>query len=576
MEGRVVEKGLELVCGASPRVPMAVVGDPVRLQQILVNLVGNAVKFTREGEVTVTVECLHCEDDQVLLRFSVKDSGIGIPEDKQEYLFDSFTQVDSSSTRRFGGSGLGLAICRQLAELMGGGIEVASVLGQGSDFSVTLPFGRSPKTLESFPAEPALAKKRLLLVDRSATALAMLVAQLTAWGAKVTAVTSGIEALGLALQAAKVGKGFSGVLIAEETSDLRGAALATMLRKNSATSRLKLVLMAARARAESHASLESTGFFGLTKPIRHGELVPCVTALFSRKRDKSQDAEDEETPRSAILRQRKRILLVEDNTINQQVVCGMLAKLGYDAPDVAGDGAEALVRLAQARYDLVLMDIEMPVLDGITAARRIRSELADSRRLPIVALTAHALKSDVERCREAGMNDFLTKPIVVEALVKILDRWLFAASADDPGEGLAERQEYLLLGDGGELSPAVVSFNRDALGNGLAGDHEIIAEILATYLQRLPQQLTAISTSAAADHHREVAGLAHALKGSSGSIGALRLAHLLQRLETAAMQQAPLQSLVIPLAEEAEKLQLLLRDALAVQGDGGRSSFKTI
>jgi Amt family ammonium transporter len=576
MEGRAVEKGLELVCAASPQVPGTVVGDPVRLQQILVNLVGNALKFTTAGEITVTVGCLRDEDDRVLLRFSVKDSGIGIPEDKREHLFDRFTQVDTSSTRRFGGSGLGLAICRQLAGLMGGSIGVASVLGQGSDFFVTLPFGRSPEPLQSSPGEPILARKRVLVVDRSAASLAMLTAQLTAWGAKVTAVASGIEALGLALQAARIGKDYGGALIAEETADLRGEILATMLRKNGATSRLKIVLMAARARGERRSGIDGTGFFGLVKPICHGELVSCASSLFARKGDRNQDAEDEETPRPAVQRQGKRILLVEDNTINQQVVCGMLAKLGYDAPDVAGDGTEALARLAQARYDLVLMDIEMPVLDGITAARRIRGEFAQGRRLPIVALTAHALKSDVERCREAGMNDFLSKPIVVEALASVLDRLLFASAAEENGESCAGTYAFPPVKDNAEQSSGVVSFDRQALENGLSCDRDLIDEILATYLQRLPQQVTAISTSAAADQHREVACLAHALKGSSGSVGALRLAHLLQRLEAAAIRQAPLQPLVAPLAVEAEKLQLLLRNALAGQGGEGPSSFKTI
>lgn len=555
LEGRAAEKGLELVCGAAPEVPPALIGDPVRLQQILVNLVGNALKFTSQGEVIVSVACLRCEESRVLLRFSVKDSGIGIPEAKKEHLFDSFTQVDSSSTRIFGGTGLGLAICRQLAQLMGGSIGVASVFGQGSEFFVNLPFECPPDRGGAVEIGPRLAGKRLLVVDRSIANLALLSSQLVAWGAKVTSLAGGIEALGLALQAAKKGRGYNGVLCAGETADLDGATFAAMLRKNRETARLKVVVMTARGRDEGETGGTGKGFSFLAKPVCHGELLACVTTLFAGRRDSGQ-AEEEGVELPIARRRGKRLLLVEDNCINQQVVCGMLAKLGFDAPDVAGNGAEALELLGKGDYHLVLMDLEMPVLDGIAATKKIRTSLADDRRLPIIALTAHALKSDVERSREAGMNDFLTKPIVPEVLAKVLDRWLQVADHRDAGgEAVEAAFAPPPLEDDGE-EPA--SFDHLVLLHSLNGDRELIAEVLATYRQRLPQQLAALRSSAAAGERHQVGRLAHALKGSSASVGALRLHRLLQQLESAASSGKNLDPWFHPIAAEGERLLALL------------------
>jgi len=356
MAVRAAEKGRELVCGATPEVPAILTGDPVRLQQILVNLVGNALKFTSAGEVSLAVQCLDCRDNRVSLRFAVKDSGIGIPESKKEHLFDSFTQVDSSNTRLFGGTGLGLAICRQLVALMGGAIGVESVLGRGSEFFVTLPFGVPHGLDQVTPSGPNVNGKRLLVVDRSIANLELLSAQLTAWGAKVTAFSGGIEALGAALQTARTGKSYSGVLIAGETADLDGTAFAAMLRKNRETARLKVVVMAARGNGEGDSESSSKGVVHLPKPIRHGELLSCLSALFARRRDQEHLAGEEGEASFVEQRRGKRLLLVEDNLINQQVVCGMLAKLGFCPPDVAGNGAEALVLLGRQSYDLVLMD----------------------------------------------------------------------------------------------------------------------------------------------------------------------------------------------------------------------------
>ena len=570
MAGRAGEKGLELVCGAAPEVPTILTGDPVRLQQILVNLVGNAVKFTNAGEIGVTVGCLGSRDDnRVLLRFTVRDSGIGIPESKKEHLFDSFTQVDSSSTRLFGGTGLGLAICRQLAGLMGGEIGVESVAGRGSEFFVTLPFDRPDDVHQPFPSGPNLAGKRLLLVDRSAANLELLSGQLSAWGAKVTALSGGIEALGAALAAARAGKSYSAALLAGETTDLAGMTLATMLRKSRETARLKVVVMAARGNGEGKPETSDKGVVHLPKPIRHGGMLSCLLALFARRRDQEQPPGEEEEACSFERRRRKRLLLVEDNLINQQVVCGMLAKLGFRPPDVAGNGAEALALLGRQSYDLLLMDIEMPVLDGIATTTRIREGGSDCRRVPIIALTAHALKSDVQRSREAGMNDFLTKPIIPEVLEKVLDRWLFAVENDGREEWPVADSDPGGHQDPGQGFEQLATFDRNALHQGLSGDRELFAEILITYLNRLPQQLSSLGALAAAGEYREVGRLAHALKGSSVSVGALRLHHLLKSLEAAATTGASLAPWLPPIKSEGERLLAVLGEVVGAENGKG-------
>ena len=447
MHVRAEEKGIKLTCSLAPEIPSGLLGDPGRLQQILLNLVGNAVKFTKEGKITVEVGCEAHSGEEVRLRFAVKDTGISIPCNKQGLLFDSFTQVDSSNTRVFGGTGLGLAICRQLVGLMAGQIGLKSVEGQGSEFWFTVTLG-----------------KRL----------------------------------------------------AGNRSFSRG---------------------------------ESRGRETFAVDTRHRNFTTPVEG----RGDSLHPQRD---------RKDRKILLVEDNLINQQVVQGILTILGFCLVEVAGNGVEALAMLEKKRYDLILMDIQMPVMDGIAATKVIRATAAwGGADLPIIALTAHALKSDVERCRDAGMSDFLTKPVIPEVLAKTLDRWLSpavvrqdTASRQVESEGLGP--VYL---HGESNAGAVPVFDACILQQGLAGNSQLISHIISSYLLRLPGQIEAIKAMSSAERDDEVGRLAHALKGSSGSIGAIRLQHLLQELEKAAHSCMPLQQLVQAVESEGWKLADVLQ-----------------
>jgi PAS domain S-box-containing protein len=564
MNTRAEEKGVELLCFVAPEIPSGFVGDPGRLQQILVNLVGNAIKFTEEGEVSVQVTGEVHTGEEVRLRFEVKDTGIGIPRSKQGQVFDSFTQVDSSNTRVFGGTGLGLAICRQLVGLMAGEIGVNSQEGQGSQFWFAVSLGKQGTPQSELGLWPELSGRKVLVVDKSHGNAAALAAQLEAWGATVTTSQSGIESLGLAMRAGKLGKGFAIVLVAMETVDLDGLRFAVMLRTNTAMSNIEVILMTSRSRENEAALFKEYGMAAcLPKPVRYRELVRCLTSQIGKEQNSTRGDESvEQSSCSLTDRTNTKILLVEDNLINQQVVSGVLATLGFRQVDIAGNGAEALVMLQTKRYNLILMDIQMPVLDGIAATKKIRSAATwGDADLPIIALTAHALKSDMDRCLEAGMNDFITKPVVPETLEKTLVKWLSLQSNKQsclPAETEKAAKTPVYLDDMSDPERVPI-FDYQVLQQGLAGNNHLISNIISSFLLRLPGQIEALKAMSSAEREKEVGRLAHALKGSSGSIGAIRLQNLLQELELAAHNCEPLHQLVQAIENEGRKLADILQ-----------------
>lgn len=435
-------KGLELVGLVEAAVPMGVQGDPGRLRQILVNLVGNAIKFTPSGEVFVHVR-RDDSGDPNLLRFSVTDTGIGIPTEVQSRLFQAFVQADSSTTRRFGGTGLGLAICQRLVAQMGGQIGIESQPGEGSTFWFTV---RLPEAAIAPPASAgswaALNGCRVLLVEQNGRAERTLRQQLTSRGMDCTCALNGNQAIDMAMTASVTQKPFDVALIELYLPGMDGFETARRLKNDPLTSGLRVVILTTVGRRGDGEKAQALGIDAyLTKPIRQAQLFDCLTLLLKGPSPVSQPGVV--TPQPLITRHTlaesggsgtPRLLLVEDNPVNQKVACKMLEKLGYRV-DVAANGLEAVTAQERSPYPLIFMDCQMPEMDGFEATALIRKKEGRTAHTPIIAMTANALSGDRERCLAAGMDDYLAKPIRPTDLQAILDRWLVQTHSKTGTEG---------------------------------------------------------------------------------------------------------------------------------------------
>ena len=439
---RAQNKNIEFICAAEPGLPSTLRGDPGRLRQILINLAGNAIKFTERGEVVVRASFVSATDSDVVVRFTVRDTGIGIPADKQALLFQKFSQVDTSATRRYGGSGLGLAISKQLAHLMGGEIGLTSTPDHGSEFWFTACFGRPEGPLPVPQQQADLLGSRILVVDDNATNREVLTAQLCAWGMRVEEAPDGPAALKILARALEDGDPFQTAILDMQMPDMDGATLGRTIRADAATRGIRLVLLTSLGQTGSSLVTEDPRFVAcLTKPARKSEILrsllvsaPSATPHSSLATPAALPARPpapSATPTPPCQEAQKtlgrtfRILLAEDNVINQKVVAALLKKLDLRADTVA-NGEEALDALSTLPYDIVLMDVQMPEMDGLTATRRIRSPESAVRnhRIPVIAMTARAMKGDQEICMAAGMDDYVTKPITIETLAAVLKKWL--------------------------------------------------------------------------------------------------------------------------------------------------------
>ncbi len=424
------EKGLELICMIHPDVPAFLIGDPARLRQVIVNLAGNAIKFTSEGEIVIRVGVLEETDSRVELEFEVSDTGIGIPEDRIEDLFSPFTQADSSTTRQFGGTGLGLTISRQLVGLMDGEISVRSKPGKGSTFRFTAWFGKQPHPrILSSTASMDLTGQHILSVDDNATNRKLLNLLMDKWECRHEAVANGTAALDRLLAAASSGDPFKIAIIDGQMPGMDGEELGRRIKANPAISETILVILTSMGMRGDAKRLQKIGFSAyLTKPVKQEELRECLVRLASRKSSR-QAVPDQPLITHYSLKEAKtdevRILLAEDNMINQKVACAMLKRIGYPV-DVVENGEKAVEALKKRRYDLVLMDCQMPVMDGYEATKRIRDPGTKvlNPDIPIIALTAHAMKQDLDRCLSVGMNDYMTKPFKSDKLKEMLEKYL--------------------------------------------------------------------------------------------------------------------------------------------------------
>ncbi len=424
------EKGLEYVVMAHHKVPLLLCGDPGRLRQILINLVGNSIKFTKKGEVTIRASLDDEDATHATLRFSVTDTGIGIPKDRMDRLFQSFSQVDSTTTRKFGGTGLGLTISKQLAELMGGQIGVESEEGKGSTFWFTAVLEKQPEGNEKrIVVQEDFREKRILIVDDNATNRYVLKEQLTSWECRYEEAPSGEQALEELSRALIDKDPFEIAIIDMQMPGIDGETVGKKIKQDPDLKNTILVLMTSMGQRGDSKRLEKIGFAAyLTKPIRQSKLYDCLATVTGMQKETTKDRSTKIITRHSLAEDRKqkvRILLAEDNMINQKVALNILKKLGYSA-DAVANGEEAVKALEMIPYDIVLMDCQMPEMDGYEATGEIRnpeSKVLDHK-VPVVAMTANAMKGDRENCLKAGMDDYLSKPVKPRQLSEMLDKWL--------------------------------------------------------------------------------------------------------------------------------------------------------
>ena len=418
-------KNLELTTWIDPELPRPLRGDPSRLRQILTNLLGNALKFTEEGEVVLSVRVLSEEQGRLEARFEVRDTGIGIQPEVQDRLFEAFRQADGSTSRKYGGTGLGLAISRQLCELMGGRIGVESTPGEGSTFWFTALFGLPTEAEKALLEDTArLRGTRVLVVDDNATNRRILEGQLAHWGMEVQTASGAIEALEV-LARSRPGA-FDLAILDMQMPHLDGLELALRLQRDERWKDLPLLMLTSVGMKDAAEGARRAGIRAcLSKPLRRAQLRTLLLRTLGHGVDEENRANTLERREAAAGR---RILVAEDNPVNRKLILRVLEKLGYEAV-LAGNGREALERLQAEAFDAVLMDCMMPEMDGYEATRAIRRLEGPEGRVPIIALTANAMAGDAEKCRVAGMDDYLSKPVRMEALAEALERWTGQAAA---------------------------------------------------------------------------------------------------------------------------------------------------
>ena len=508
------EKGLEYVAMVHPEVPSLLCGDPGRVRQVLINLVGNATKFTEKGEVAIRVTLDDEDTNHATVHFSVTDTGMGIPRDRMHRLFQSFSQVDSSTTRKFGGTGLGLTISKQLAEMMGGRIGVESEEGRGSKFWFTAVFEKQPEGKNKKGVVPKDIKgKRILIVDDNATNRSVLREQLKSWECRYKEASSGVQALEELRQAAAGKDPFEISILDMQMPEMDGETLGKKIKQDPDLKNTILVTMTSMGQRGDAKRFEEIGFAAyLTKPVKQSKLYDCLASVAGLQEDTGNGQPAAIVTRYSIAEDKKRrvrILLVEDNIINQKVAISTLKKLGYNA-DAVANGKKAVRALEMIPYDIVLMDCQMPEMDGYEATGEIRKRSSKvlNHEVPVIAMTANAMKGAREKCLKAGMDDYLSKPIYPKELSDMLEKWI--------GKQDASPQEEATVSD---IEPAQNIFDKAGLLDRLMGDQELANEILGEFLEDVPRKFTALKEAIENGDAPSVQLQAHTIKGQSANVG---------------------------------------------------------
>jgi PAS domain S-box-containing protein len=507
-------KGLELTAQIDARLPQLVKGDAGRIRQVLLNLAGNAIKFTAKGEVSLEIKVVESGSDGTKVRCEVRDTGIGIPADRVQSLFTPFMQVDSSTTRRFGGTGLGLSIVHRLVELMGGETGVESAEGVGSVFWFTARFAYVPDIVQpAFPPPASLKGRRVLVVDDNATNRKVLMGQLLLCGVEAVSASSADEALSLMRQSHAAGRAFDAALLDHLMPDCDGAELGRIIVHDETIKSTRLILLTSSGQRGDGHIFADIGFAGyLLKPVTQRDLTECLIMALAQPalswHLRSQPIITRHALRAQRARTRNRVLLAEDNLVNQKVASRLLERLEYQV-EVVADGLAAVAAWQTRQFDVIIMDCQMPRMDGYAATREIRRLEAGGVRIPIVALTAHAMKGDEEKCRAAGMDDYLTKPIHRDALEACLDR---------------------ILGDRPIIRTPV---DWEALLASIEGDTVFAESLVAAFIGTGDRELAVITQALADGDRSSIRQAAHALKGASANLRATGVASAAAELEAA-------------------------------------------
>ncbi len=559
---RAAVKGLELVSELKPNVPRKVRGDPGRLRQILTNLVGNAVKFTERGEVVVSVSTVEHRNDHAVVRFSVRDTGIGIAPEYLGSIFQEFTQADASNTRRYGGTGLGLAISKRLVELMGGEIEVTSELGKGSEFTFTVPLKIETGEIAGPPKPDRLGGKKVLVVDDHAVSRKVLCELLAEAGVQVDQAPGASPALDAMHRAWDMGEPYSLAIIDANMPGTDGFELAQEIRlcPELSTTRLMMLTSAGhRGDAQRCRELGITGY--LVKPVSGTELLEVAAAVLEGVDQQAGGLVTRHTIEEN--RRRLRILLAEDNRVNQEVAAAMLRKRGHEV-DIVENGREAVEAVRRERYDVVLMDIQMPEMDGLAATREIRRALPRSAGLPIIALTAHALPEERQRCLDAGMNGYVTKPFKPYDLLAAVEGWGQSKEGAELRTGPGSIAGYGPVSSSALAESPPVDLDQFRRTLREAGVEEALNSMLEIFVADAPGRLAELSRAVESAEAERIERTAHAFKSAAGVIAARRAAEALRAMELAAkagkVEEA--RSLFPAARKEVEAALEYLREAL--------------
>ncbi|MBS3735122.1 MAG: response regulator [Phycisphaerae bacterium] len=531
---RADEKGLELICDIFPDTPEGLVGDSDRLRQVLINLVSNAIKFTDSGEIVVRVEPEAANERKATLKFSVRDTGIGMSDEQQARVFEAFEQADKSTTRQYGGTGLGLAICSKLVGLMNGDISVTSTPGEGSTFAFTAEFERQEEGT-STPTRPQadLDGLRVLAVDDNGTNRRVIGGILEHWGIGVSVASSGPEAMDVLRTGAKEGRPFGLVISDVNMPKMDGFELAERIRQESGlVSDAAILMLSSAARRHDVRRCKDLGIAQyLFKPIRQSALMDAIQNALDRKHRGNEQTEGEVAVEGD--GRSLRILLAEDNAVNRKLAERMLQRLGHEAV-LTEDGRQAVNQLEGEPFDAVLMDLQMPEMDGFEAVAEIRRREASDASRPrayVIALTAHAMKGDRERCLDAGMDDYLSKPIRLNALQKVLndvpraehdttgDGHEDAASGRKPSRN-AERKGKSMPETSHSDEPKGPAFDPAAAMQRVGGDEELLCELIELFSGEAPELIERMNEAIASGDTAGVTEAAHSIKGASGNLSA--------------------------------------------------------